>query len=70
MSATETKLNVTGMTCGHCVARVTKALGAVPGVTEVKVDPAGPVVVRHDATSAMVAFVAAVAKAGYTATSG
>ncbi|MGE3844775.1 MAG: heavy-metal-associated domain-containing protein [Vicinamibacterales bacterium] len=26
-------LNISGMSCGHCVARVSKALTAVPGVT-------------------------------------
>ena len=26
------ELEITGMSCGHCVARVTKALGRVPGV--------------------------------------
>jgi copper chaperone len=31
-------LNVSGMTCGHCVAAVTKALTAVPAVESVKVD--------------------------------
>lgn len=30
-------INVTGMTCGHCVKRVEKALGALPGVTSTKV---------------------------------
>lgn len=26
-------LNISGMSCGHCVSRVTRALAAVPGVT-------------------------------------
>ncbi|MDQ8161943.1 MAG: cation transporter [Gemmatimonadota bacterium] len=26
-------LQISGMTCGHCVASVTRALSAVPGVT-------------------------------------
>lgn len=30
-------LSVTGMTCGHCVQSVTKALQAVPGVDMVSV---------------------------------
>jgi len=30
-----TRLKVTGMTCGHCEGAVTKALGAVPGVSRV-----------------------------------
>ena len=31
-------LNVEGMMCEHCKARVEKALSAVPGVKKVKVD--------------------------------
>ncbi len=31
-------LTVTGMTCGHCVKAVTKAVRAVPGAGEVAVD--------------------------------
>ena len=31
----ETKLEIKGMTCGHCVSAVEKALIAVPGVTDV-----------------------------------
>ncbi len=30
------KLKVDGMTCGHCVKAVTKALGAAPGVERVR----------------------------------
>ncbi len=29
---------VKGMSCGHCAAAVTKALEALPGVSEVRVD--------------------------------
>lgn len=29
---------VKGMTCNHCLMSVTKALEAIPGVTQVKVD--------------------------------
>lgn len=32
------KLNVLGMTCGHCVSAVRKAVGAVPGAGDVAVD--------------------------------
>lgn len=32
-----TTLDVTGMTCGHCVAAVTDVLEKVPGVSSVKV---------------------------------
>jgi len=31
----ETKLAITGMTCGHCTGAVEKALAGVSGVTEV-----------------------------------
>lgn len=31
-------MQIEGMTCGHCTASVEKALRAVPGVTDVKVD--------------------------------
>ena len=33
----ETTLLITGMTCGHCVAAVTRALQAVPGVQTAEV---------------------------------
>lgn len=32
------QLQVSGMTCGHCVSAVSKAVRAVPGATEVHVD--------------------------------
>lgn len=31
-----TRLKVEGMTCGHCVKAVTRAVAAVPGVTHVR----------------------------------
>lgn len=34
----ETKIHIAGMTCGHCVAAVSKALRAVPGVQDVSVN--------------------------------
>ena len=43
------QLNIGGMSCGHCVARVTQTLGALPGVeigtvrigaAELRFDPA------------------------------
>lgn len=36
-STTET-FTVTGMTCDHCVRSVTEEVGAVDGVTDVRVD--------------------------------
>jgi len=35
-------LTITGMTCGHCVAAVKKALAAVPGVEAVEVTLSPP----------------------------
>ena len=36
------RFSVTGMTCQHCVKRVTDALSNVPGVTAVKVTLSPP----------------------------
>ncbi len=33
-----TKIKVSGMSCGHCVASVTKALSEIDGITDVQVD--------------------------------
>lgn len=44
---TET-MNVTGMTCGGCVGKVTKALTAVPGVGQVNVSLPGNASVEFD----------------------
>ncbi len=65
MSA-ETKLKITGMTCGHCVAHAKKNLEAVPGVTsvEVQLEPGGAVVQGNADTAALIA---AVKEAGYEA---
>jgi copper chaperone len=32
------EITVKGMSCGHCAAAVTKALEALPGVSQVKID--------------------------------
>jgi copper chaperone len=42
MEKNRVKLSITGMTCGHCVAAVKKALKAVPGVEEAEVTLAPP----------------------------
>jgi len=60
------KLKVTGMTCGHCVAAVKKALEAVPGVTEAAVElAAGEAVVEGEADAE--ALLAAIREEGYEA---
>ena len=33
-----TALTIDGMSCGHCVSRVSKALGAIPGVVVERVE--------------------------------
>jgi len=56
--------DVTGMTCGHCVAAVTSEVGSVPGVTAVDVDLiTGRVTVEGDVVPDEVA--AAIDEAGY-----
>ncbi|MBM7855304.1 copper ion binding protein [Desulfohalotomaculum tongense] len=38
MAVTEEKINVQGMSCGHCTAAVEKALTALPGVEKAVAD--------------------------------
>lgn len=62
------KLEVSGMSCGHCVGAVREALAAVPGV---KVDNVtiGSASVSFDETQTTVGdLVDAVSEAGYEAT--
>ena len=60
-----TALAITGMTCGHCVAGVRRALAAVPGV-QVQDVRIGAATVTTDGVPAA-ALVAAVEDAGYQA---
>lgn len=64
---TET-LKVTGMTCGGCTSKVTHALKAVSGVTDVKVSlPDGEATVQYDERlSSPEQLKAAVKNAGYS----
>ncbi|GAA5533528.1 CopZ family metallochaperone [Deinococcus aluminii] len=60
------ELNITGMTCGHCQAGVTKALKSVPGVTDAQVDlNTGKAVVQGNAEPQQ--LVEAVVEEGYGA---
>ena len=62
----ETTIQITGMSCQHCVGAVTKALQAVPGVERAEVDlGAGSARVRGSA--APQTLVDAVVGAGYEA---
>lgn len=62
-------ITVKGMTCGGCVNSVTKALKAVNGVQEAKVDLQGAkaTVTFDDAKTTVVALKEAVEDAGYDA---
>lgn len=62
----QTILKISGMTCGHCVAAVTKALQQVPGVeqAEVSLDPQQAVVTGDAEPQALIA---AVEQEGYEA---
>ncbi len=55
---------VTGMTCGHCVNHVTEEVSAIPGVTEVKVEQAGPMQVASVAAIDFAKIEEAVSEAG------
>lgn len=43
-----TEYIVSGMTCGCCVKHVTEEVSAIPGVTDVTVDQAGPMTVTSE----------------------
>ncbi len=60
-------LKVQGMTCNHCVMRVAKALKAVPGVQDAKVDlnKAEAVVTYDDTKVGQDKLSSAVVEAGY-----
>lgn len=61
-----TTLSIDGMTCGHCVAAVTKALSAVPGVKVMSVAVGSAVIETVDGWATGKA-VAALDEAGYPA---
>ena len=67
MTVQEMNLEISGMTCSHCVARVTSALKSVAGV-EVKSVATGSATLAYDPSRATPAqIVQAVAEAGYAA---
>lgn len=66
---TTTTYEVDGMTCGHCVASITRQLDAVPGVERVAVDlTTQQVAVTGRTVIDDALVVAAVAEAGYAVT--
>ena len=61
------KLDITGMSCGHCVSRVRSALQSLPGV-EVKSVEIGSANVAYDpGVTSSGTIAAAVTDAGYEA---
>lgn len=62
-------VNVSGMTCGHCVASVKEELAEVPGVTSVAVDlnagGVSPVTIESSRELTSDEISAAVEEAGY-----
>jgi len=69
MSTQTLTVDVSGMTCGHCVRAVTEELTAIPGVTDVEVDLVADGVSHVTFTSthpvADDAVAAAITEAGY-----
>ena len=61
------ELQVENMSCGHCVAAVTKAVKAIDGNAQVDVDLAGKAV-KVQSGAALDAVKAAIADAGYPVT--
>ena len=61
-----TTINVSGMTCGHCVSAVTMELSLLPSVTEVDVDlESGQVTITSDAALEQEQLATAIDEAGY-----
>lgn len=61
-----TELNISGMSCGHCVKAVEEALKGVPGVQGVQVDLAGGKATVEGQADEQ-ALIAAVTEEGYGA---
>ena len=62
----QTTINVSGMTCGHCVSAVTMELSLLPSVTEVEVDlESGQVTITSDAALEQARLATAIDEAGY-----
>ena len=62
----QTTINVSGMTCGHCVSAVTIELSLLSSVTEVEVDlESGQVTINSDTTLDPDQIATAIDDAGY-----
>lgn len=63
----ELGLEISGMSCGHCVGRVSRALQTVPGVTIESVQIGSAKVAFDPALTSAAAITQAVTAAGYEA---
>ncbi len=64
----ETQLRISGMTCSHCVRRVTRLLQSVPGVRLAAVDlTSGHAIVRHNTDADPQEMLAALERESYSA---
>ena len=62
----QTTINVSGMTCGHCVSAVTMELSLLPSVTEVDVElESGQVTITSGAALDQAQLATAIDEAGY-----
>ena len=64
---TQTTIKIQGMTCNHCVMRIAKALKAMPGVRDARVDlKKAEAVLSYEETAVSLEKIAdAVKDAGY-----
>jgi copper chaperone len=62
------KIGVEGMSCGHCVGAVRKALGSVDGVTVEQVEVGSATVTFDPAKTSFDEITGAVEDAGYSVT--
>jgi copper chaperone len=62
------RIGVEGMSCGHCVGAVRKALGSVDGVTVDQVEVGSATVTYDPAKTSLDSIAAAVEDAGYSVT--
>ena len=69
IAAETIRFPVTGMVCGSCVSRITRALRGLPGVFAVRVDLGREAVTvrREPAVAPDAALAAAISQAGYQA---
>lgn len=68
MTTSESRYQVTGMSCGHCEVAVRDEVGRLPGVEGIDVSAAtGRLVVRSAGPLDEAAVLAAVDEAGYAA---